>query len=53
MKFKNLLLAVALLIGFTNLNAQDKTETDAELLNLPGEFRPLCYTRLISRVKNC
>ncbi len=44
MKFKNLLLAVALLIGFTNLNAQDKTETDAELLNLPGDNLDLYAT---------
>lgn len=44
MKLKSLLPAILLLIGITNLNAQDKTETDAELLNLPGDNLDLYAT---------
>lgn len=44
MKLKKLLLAVVFIIGFTNLNAQDNTEMDAELLNLPGDNLDLYAT---------
>ncbi len=44
MKTKLGFLMIAFIVAMTNLNAQDKTETDSELLGLPGDNLDLYAT---------